>query len=55
MARVEDACSGFRFEWRLRRQWRDGAPVAMLVDLGQDDGELGGNDGGEGAKVKMEK
>ena len=42
-------------EGGLRRQWRGGVPIAVAVDLGQKDGELGGDDGGEIAKVKMEK
>ena len=37
-------------EWSLRRQWRDGALFAGLVDLGQSGGELDGDDDGESAK-----
>ena len=47
----DDSCS----DEDLRRQWRGGALVAAAVDLGQDGGELGGDDEGEIAKVKMEK
>ena len=39
----------------LRRQWRGGALVTASVDLGQRDGELGGNDEGEMVMVKMRK
>ena len=41
-------------EGRLWRQWRGGAPVTALVDLGQSGDELDGEDDrGENAGVKM--
>ena len=46
-ARVEDGRGGSSIEGRLQRQWRGGAPVAAVVDLGQVRGELKEEDEGE--------
>ena len=49
--RRDDSCS----DEGLRRQWRGGALVAAAVDLGQDHGELDGDDEGEMVMVKMRR
>ena len=49
-ARVEEARGGSCSERRFRRQWCGRALVAVLVDLGQCEGELDGEDDGENAK-----
>ena len=48
-----DGRDGSRSDEGLRQQWRGGTLVAAAVDLGQDDGELGGDDEGEMVMVKM--
>ena len=45
---VGDGRGGSYSEGGLRRQWRGGTPVAVVVDLGQDGDEPDGeDDGGE--------
>ena len=51
----DDGRGSSRSDEDLWRQWRGGSLVAVVVDLGQDDGELDGDDEGEMVMVKMRK